>query len=195
MADVTSEESCATVTRVRQILSELGPVALGPFRRADFDDIHAFASDPKVCRHQPWGPNTPEDTDTFLDHVLSADDEQRQLAVLSEERVIGTAAIWTTSTRDRVGEIGYLLHPEYWGRGYATLIAAELVRLAFQDLGLERVAASCRPENIASIRVLEKVGFQREGHLRGAVLIRGERQDSLVFGQLATDAQAHGSQH
>lgn len=94
-------------------------------------------------------------------HALATDGGKYQLAVLSEDRVIGTAGVRTTSTRDRAGELGYTLHPEFWGRGCATLVAADLVRLAFRSLGLERVAATCRPDNVASIRVLEKVGFHR----------------------------------
>lgn len=73
------------------------------------------------------------------------------------------------------------------GHGYGSLVARTLVRIAFTEMGLQRVAAVCRPGNIASIRVLEKAGLRREGLLRGAVVIRGERQDSLVFGRLVTD--------
>ena len=87
----------------------------------------------------------------------------------------------------RNGEIGYTLHPDVWGRGYATLVADALARHAFTRLGCERVAATCRPGNIGSIRVLEKAGFCQEGRLRRVVVIHDDRQDSLIFGRLATD--------
>ena len=178
----------ARLTEVREIVKELGPIQLGPFVQADLDDVHAFASDPAVCRFQPWGPNTTADTQAFLDDALRAGGEgRRQLAVLHAGRVIGSAAVWTTSAADKTGELGYTLHQAFWGRGYATLVAEELVRVGFDGLGLERLAATCRPGNIGSIRVLEKARFRREGHLRGAVVVRGHRQDSLVFGRLVTD--------
>ncbi|OZF26168.1 GNAT family protein [Rhodococcus sp. 14-2483-1-2] len=153
----------------------------------DFADVHAFASDPVVCLHQAWGPNTVEDTHEFLDDAVAVVDGRYQLAILSGGVVVGSAAVWTTSTVHGTGELGFTLHRDFWGRGYGTLVAQELVRLGFHRLGLERVAATCRPENIGSARVLEKSGFRREGHLRDAVVIRGIRQDSLVFGQRAAD--------
>lgn len=58
--------------------------------------------------------------------------------------------------------IGYLLDPPHAGRGYATEVTAELLRLAFEELGVRRVTAGCFADNIASARVLEKNGFRRE---------------------------------
>lgn len=173
---------------MREIIRDLGPIQLGRFLRSDFNDVHAFASDIRACRYQAWGPNTPEDTEDFLDGALNPDAGDRQLAVLRDGKVIGSARVWTTSTSDQNGEIGYTLHPDEWGHGFGSLVAQALVQIAFTEMGLQRVAAVCRLGNVASIRVLEKAGLRREGCLRGAVVvIRGERQDSLVFGVLVTD--------
>ncbi len=56
-----------------------------------------------------------------------------------------------------------------------------MLRFAREDLGLERVEATCRPGNVASQRVLRRIGMQQEGLLRSHVLIRGHREDSLLF--------------
>lgn len=166
---------------------DLGPVQLGQFLEADVDDVHAFASDPEVCRHTTWGPNTMDDTRRFLRDALVPQQGALLLAVVREGRVIGTASVWTTSVADRRGEMGYALGQPFWGRGYATLVARGLLRLGVDYLGLERISATCGPDNVGSVRVLEKAGLHREGLLRGHQLVRGARRDSLVFGVLATD--------
>ncbi|MFK5584845.1 GNAT family N-acetyltransferase [Serinicoccus sp. LYQ131] len=172
---------------MRDVVVDLGPVQLGQFLEADVDDVHAFASDPEVCRHTTWGPNTMDDTRRFLHDALVPQQGAWLLAVLREGQVIGTASVWTTSVPDRCGEMGYALGRPFWGRGYATLVAGGLLRLGVDHLRLERISATCSPDNVGSVRVLEKAGLRREGLLRGHQLVRGARRDSLVFGVLATD--------
>jgi ribosomal-protein-alanine N-acetyltransferase len=62
-----------------------------------------------------------------------------------------------------------------------------LAEFAFRDLLLERLEAACLPENAASIRVLEKAGFRREGYARAYLSIAGRRRDHLLFGLVKTD--------
>ena len=71
------------------------------------------------------------------------------------------------------------------GSGYATEAAAAVLRFGFDTLGLHRIWATCRPENLGSSRVLEKIGMQREGHLRDHVMVRGAWQDSLLYAAIA----------
>jgi RimJ/RimL family protein N-acetyltransferase len=166
-----------------------GPrLTLARFHEGDLDAVHAFASDPVVCQFTTWGPSTIEDTRAFLVEATQPTSDGHQVAVLLDDQVIGSAAVWTTSPQDRSGELGYTIHRDCWGRGYATEVANLLLQLGFERLGLERIAATCAPENAGSARVLEKVGFRREGLLRGHVLVRGTRRDSLLFGRLRTDS-------
>lgn len=65
--------------------------------------------------------------------------------------------------------MGYTLHRHHWGRGYATEVAGLLLRVGFEQLGLERVAATCDPQNIASARVREKAGLCYKGRLRDSL--------------------------
>ncbi|MFC8502381.1 GNAT family N-acetyltransferase [Pedococcus sp. NPDC057267] len=164
-------------------------VDLARFQSTDFEAVHAFASNPRVCRFTTWGPNTEDDTRQFLREATDTEptDDGYMLAVLREGAVIGSAAVWTTSGEDRSGEMGYTLHPDYWGRGYGTDVATLLLQLGFNALGLERITATCDPQNLASVRVLEKAGLRQEGILRGHLLARGARRDSLLFARLMTD--------
>lgn len=165
-----------------------GPrLALARFRVSDVDAVHVFASDPEVCRFTGWGPNTLEETRTFVAEAARRHSDRFDLAVLRGDEVIGSASVWTTSPEHRVGELGYTIRRDCWGARFATEVARLLVELGFDRLGLERLAATCDPDNVASTRVLEKAGLRREGLLRGLYVVRGRRRDRLVFGRLRTD--------
>ena len=83
------------------------------------------------------------------------------------------------------GELWYLLQPPRWGRGLVAEAARALVDHGFQQLALHRIRARCLPENPASARVLEKLGFRREGLLRQNLRIHGEWRDSQLYAMLA----------
>ncbi|MFC4786105.1 GNAT family N-acetyltransferase [Nocardioides sp. MAHUQ-72] len=171
----------------REVVARGSLVALARFREDDVEAVHAFASDPVVCRYTGWGPNTRDDTRAFLAGAIQHCSDRFDLAVLRGDEVIGSASVWTTSPVDRVGELGYTIRRDCWGRGYATEVARLLVELGFGQLDLERLAATCDPANEASVRVLEKAGLRREGLLRGLYLVRGRRRDRLMFGCLRAD--------
>jgi len=79
------------------------------------------------------------------------------------------------------GELGYVIDADFWGHGYATEAAAALLRFGQGTLRLRDITATCRPENTASAKVLEKIGMIQVGLRRADKLIRGRWRDSLVF--------------
>jgi RimJ/RimL family protein N-acetyltransferase len=85
--------------------------------------------------------------------------------------------------------LGYCLDDSAWGHGYATEGARALLGWAFDTLDLNRVQAETDTRNVASARVLEKLGFVREGTLREDCIVNGEVSDSWVFGLLRRDWQ------
>ena len=85
--------------------------------------------------------------------------------------------------------LGYCLFQAAWGSGYATEAAHALLRWAFDALDLNRVQAEADTRNLASARVLEKLGFVREGTLREDCIVDGDVSDSWVFGLLRRDWQ------
>lgn len=155
------------------------------FKTADIADVHDFTSDPEVTRWSTWGPNTLEQTTAFIEDAtrahLEADRSAYSLAAVLDGRPIGSVAVWTTDPHDRNGELGYTFHRDYWGNGYATKAVSHLLEIGFNKLHLERISATCHPNNIGSIRVLEKSGFSLEGRLRSHRLVRGARRDSMLF--------------
>jgi RimJ/RimL family protein N-acetyltransferase len=168
---------------------------LRDFTWSDQEAVHTFASDPVVTRFMEWGPNDVHDTRAFLTMAV-AQSSHRQRAefefatVLREPgsdgsdgsgRVIGSVSIRITNQQHQQGELGYILHRQFWSRGYATEASRALLAFGFGPLGLRRIAATCHPENIGSARVLEKAGMSLEGRMRDHKLVRGEWRDSLLY--------------
>ncbi|MEV6837736.1 GNAT family N-acetyltransferase [Streptomyces sp. NPDC051133] len=164
------------------------PVTLRRITAQDWPAVHAWARLTEACRFQPWGPNTQEQTRDFVATAAGAwsDDpcHRHAFAAVLGRAVVGMGELHVRSTRDRQGEIAYVVHPRLWGRGIATRIGRELLAYGFGELALHRIHATCDPRNVGSSRVLTKLGMTCEGQLRHTRLIRDGWRDSLVFGVL-----------
>ncbi|MCC5641997.1 GNAT family N-acetyltransferase [Nostoc sp. CHAB 5824] len=160
---------------------------LRDFVESDWPAVHQYASDHEVVRYLTFGPNSEEDTKNFLQAEISLQrEEPRQhfaLAVTlkAQKQLIGTCRISTLDTGNRIGSIGYCFSKQFWGQGYATEAALGVIYFGFQELSLHRIFATCHPENIASARVLQKIGMQQEGYLREHHWIKGEWRDSWLY--------------
>jgi RimJ/RimL family protein N-acetyltransferase len=153
----------------------------------------AFMSDPEVATHASWGPLSEEEAR----QVLRSVDESRKadprlsfgLAIVEKAsgELIGHASLNVRNPSTREGEIGYTLARPKWGLGYATEAARELLAFGFGPCGLHRIFATASPANVASHRVLEKIGMKREGLLRKNVLMRGQWRDSVLYAGLEED--------
>lgn len=101
--------------------------------------------------------------------------------------VIGSIEVRMLSSLHRQGEFGYVFRRDHWGRGYATEAARAMLAFGFAGLGMERISATCDPDNLASARVLTKAGLRYEGRMRHHQNIRGRWRDSLLFAVVAGD--------
>jgi RimJ/RimL family protein N-acetyltransferase len=158
----------------------------------DVQAVHAYASDPEVCRFMVWGPNTLDDTQAFVREQLEAlaaaeGMVYNKLVVDASGLVVGGAEFRVLSAEHRRGEFGHVYRRDQWGQGYATEVARAMVAFGFGELGLERISATCDPRNRASARVLEKAGLRLEGHLRHHLWVRGQWRDSLLYAVLSGD--------
>lgn len=168
-------------------------LVLRPFRPEDEPAIHAFGSDSEVVRHMVWGPNSPEDTRHYLMQRLSiqkqADTGSYQFAitVAGGGKPIGSCGLEIENLELGEALFGYVLARSAWGKGYGTEAARRLLRFGFEDLRMHRIFATCRPENIRSQRVLEKLGMRLEAHFREHIRVRGEWRDSLLYAMLAEE--------
>ena len=167
---------------------------LRPFRAGDHPDLSAIFSDPEMHWLDPEI-RSPEGTAVFLDHALAMETREPRsgwkFAVVraADNVLLGSTELLVETPEHRRGTMGYLIAPAAQGHGYATEAARAVLEFAFTGGGLHRVWATCDPGNAGSIRVLEKAGMTREGHLRDHYLIGGEWHDRLLFAALAPQAQ------
>lgn len=176
---------------------ETARLVIRPPRREDFEawaDLRAKSRD----FLEPWEPIWPEDdlTATAYRRRLARVDEEARSDLAYAFFIFGRGnsellgGINLNNVRRRAAQmatLGYWMGARFAGQGIMTEAVMALVPLAFRVLRLERVEAACIPENIASVRVLEKAGFTREGLARAYLSIAGQRRDHLLFARLAVD--------
>ena len=170
---------------------------LRPWSSRDLEPFYALHHDPQVSHYLVWVPTSRADAVVKLRRLarmrgIGPHRPHLRLAVVlpGDGRVIGDVNFELTSHRDLEGEMGYVIDPAYWGNGYATEAAGEMLRLAFEDLGLHRMMAACDARNVASARVMERLGMRREGHYLQKELMRGEWCDLLTYGILESEWRA-----
>ena len=100
---------------------------------------------------------------------------------------LGTLGLYLYSDKNKRAEIGYDLATEHWGNGYMTEAVSEVLQYGFKELELNRIEATVDASNTRSIRLLERMGFKREGHLRHRHFYGGAYQDELYYGLLRSD--------
>ena len=171
-------------------LLETPRLLLRPIALADWPAIHSYMSDPVVTRWLPEG---------CLDEA-----QAQAFARKNAGRFATAVAVVERASGELVGhmpfhpwfgpathEVGWVISAQRQGRGYATEAARALTDFAFGTLGCHRLVATCQPENVASWRVMEKLGMRREAHFRQALYRdTGEWWDEYFYALLADEHQA-----
>jgi RimJ/RimL family protein N-acetyltransferase len=161
---------------------------LRPFTPDDFDALFAMHSLPDVARYLYWALRTEDEVRTVLEkkvasRALRSEGDVLAFAVVLKEtdEVVADVVLQWISREHGQGEIGYIVHPDHQGRGYATEACRPLLRLAFEDLNLHRVVGHLEARNAASARILEKLGMRREAHFVENEYVKGEWQSGLIY--------------
>jgi RimJ/RimL family protein N-acetyltransferase len=120
---------------------------------------------------------------------IEAEGNALELAIQprGSDTMVGDVILMYRSEVHRQGEIGFVLHPDHQGHGYATEAAREMLRLGFEQLGLHRIIGRLEARNSASAAVLERLGMRLEAHLHENEWVKGEWQSELVYAMLATE--------
>lgn len=166
--------------------------------KSDYKDMFDYARDPEVSRYLLWWPHPTEEytksytaslqkqyrMGEFFDFgiCLKGEESLNTRPSLDKRRfpparLIGTCGFTSFDFQSKCGEVGYVLHPDFWGRGIAAEAVGEIIRFGFTKLGLNRIEAKYMPENSRSRRVLEKCGMSYEGTARQSMLIKGDYCD------------------
>jgi len=171
-----------------------GRVRLRPLRKVDAEDFFALHSDPRVMRywsHPPW---THRDQAAERIAQLERDHATAEFytwaATVGTDRLIGTVSLFALNRTQQRAELGYALSSALWGNGYATEMVRMVVAFAFDSIGLSRLEADIDPRNEPSCRLIERVGFLREGLLRERWRVAGEVTDSAIYGLLRSEYAA-----
>jgi ribosomal-protein-alanine N-acetyltransferase len=172
-------------------------LTLRPFTAtaSDTDAIFALMSDPRVMRYwdsPPWKERA--QADRFIAFSLREEQEGTGARFAIERTAdnvfIGQCGLFLWNPTFRSAGIGYCMHDAAWGQGLGTEAVGTMLRWAFETLDLNRVQAELDTRNPASARLLEKLGFAREGTKREDCVVDGEVSDSWVYGLLRREWKA-----
>ena len=160
----------------------------------DADALFALHSDAVVMRY--WSTPPWRDRAQATAHIERMQRERMEsefypwVATLDDDVLIGTCSLFAIHRAHARAELGYALRRECWGRGLAQDMLRLALAHAFDTLRLNRIEADIDPDNAASCRLLERVGFVREGLLRERWRVGGGVQDTALYGLLAREWRA-----
>jgi RimJ/RimL family protein N-acetyltransferase len=170
---------------------------LRPLTEDDVEALFAYRSMPAVCRWVPFEPMSLETVasrvrDQWRNLVLESSGDAMTLGVelLATGEVVGDVMLRLESEEHSCAEIGYVFHPAFGGKGYATEAASSLLHVAFDQLGLHRVIARLDAANEASAAVVARLGMRQEAHLVQNEWFKGEWSDELDFAMLRSEWSA-----
>lgn len=161
-------------------------------RPDDAEDIYAYRSDAVENQYQGWFPESAEEVRNYVTNMpvsMDVADVCFQFAIVgkNENRLIGDMGIVLTNQERMQAEIGCTLNKAFHGKGYATEALRAMVNYLFVALGKHRIVASIDPRNTASIRLIERLGFRKEGHFKESYFLRGEWVDDVIYAMLRKD--------
>jgi RimJ/RimL family protein N-acetyltransferase len=173
---------------------DCGVARLRPWRADDLESLVANASHADVSRglrdRFPY-PYTGDDGRAWL--ARAVDESDRAWAVEVEGVAVGGVSLHPgTDVHRHSAELGYWLGRRYWGRGLMTAVIGAFAPRAMSVFCLHRLYATVYANNPASMRVLEKVGFEREGVQKSAVVKRGELLDIIVYARVRAQLDPDG---
>jgi RimJ/RimL family protein N-acetyltransferase len=172
-------------------------LTLRPYEPDDFDAALEYWSRPDVVRYLYLEAFTPE---TYVERhsvlmgrtELNDEGDVLTLAIVPDgvDHVVGDVTLFWRSVEHRSGEIGFILHPDYRGRGYAREASIPLLRMGFEQMELHRIIGRLDGRNDASANVLGGLGMRQEAHLVENEWVKGEWTDEKIFAMLRSEWRA-----
>jgi RimJ/RimL family protein N-acetyltransferase len=195
LAVVTSEPTTRVLRPDFPIRTER--LAIRPLTLDDVEALHAYRSIPDVCRYVPFEPMQPAEiadrvgrqwarrelTDEGQGFILGVE-------VVESETLVGDVMLAWSSREHATAELGWVIHPDHEGRGYATEAAQALLGLAFDGIGVHRVMARLDERNDASARLCRRLGMRQEARLVENEWFKGEWTNELDFAILDREWRA-----
>jgi ribosomal-protein-alanine N-acetyltransferase len=169
------------ITTDRLVLRKIDP--------EDVPQIFFQRSDPRMLEYVDREPaRTVEEALDWIRLITDKEDGNESIAwaicLRDNPQLIGTACFWNIRKEHYRAEIGYGLHPDYRGRGLMGETVAAIIRYGFEVMKLHSIEANVNPQNTASIAVLERAGFVREGYFKEDYYCNGQFLDSAIYSLL-----------
>ena len=174
---------------------ETDRLIIRPMRMFDAFDMYEYARIPETSAYLTWSPHTDiEYTKNYLAFVIGKyrTGEFYDWAVTlknNEEKMIGTCGFSRIDFSNDIGEIGYVISPDFQGNGYASEAVRVIMRFGFEKLDFNRIEAKFIIGNDASLAVMKKCGMHYEGTARGGMRIKGQYRDIGTCSILRSEAK------
>jgi len=170
-------------------------LTIRPFQVADWPAVAIYTTRPDVMAYMGEGVQTAAETQAFVEKNAAGTEVNAYALILTAEAKLIGHMVYHPWFAPRTYEIGWVLHPDYHRRGYASEAALALLRYGFEEMKLHRIIATCQPQNPASYGVMEKIGMRREGHFQQCIY-RGDDVwwDEYFYAMLAREWIARGNQ-
>ena len=137
-------------------------------------------SDPNIIKHLPEDVFSKNDTKDFIGSNMGKNAKNFALILKVDETLIGHMIFHKWFAPDTL-EVGWVINSSYQQNGYASEAANRLIEYGFNSLFSHRIIATCQPENVASWKILEKIGMSKEGHFKKCIFRRGKWIDELFY--------------
>ncbi|MCI1959938.1 MAG: GNAT family N-acetyltransferase [Clostridia bacterium] len=158
---------------------------LRPIMISDANDIFEYSKDPDVGPNAGWKPHENiEETINIMEDIFVGQDEIFGIVLKNTGKMIGSIGFMKDPKRlnTKARMLGYSLSKKYWGHGFMTEAAKEILKFGFENLNIEIISAYCYPHNTRLKKVLNKCGFEYEGKLRKCeILYNGETFDNECY--------------
>lgn len=167
---------------------------------SDNEALFAYRSDKTTNKYQAWIPEFLEDVTRFLGKIsksYNSPDSWFQFAIVetNNNQLIGDLGVHFLEKGSKQAELGCTLANNFHGKGYANEALTAVMNSLFLDLDFHRIFASIDPNNKASIKMMEKLGFRKEAHFKESLFLNGQWVDDVVFAILKKEWLSINTNH
>lgn len=168
---------------------ETDRMILRQVKTTDVDAIFQLRNDTQTVEYTARPPyeskkEAVDQINKMLDAYLSGDGLSWSITLKGSDEMIGGIGFWRMIREHYRAEIGYSLLPQYWNQGLMTEAIKKVVPFGLDEVGLHSIEANLNPHNMASIRILEKAGFVKEGYFKENYYFNGRFDDTLTYGKV-----------
>lgn len=165
---------------------------LRPININDKNEMFAYRSDMETNKYQGWIPKTIGEVEIFIEKIAKQINEPEtwyQFAIIEKEsqKIVGDFGVHFLDRENKQVEIGCTLNKNYQNKGYATESVRKVIDFLFSDLNKHRIITSIDPNNVSSIRLVERIGFRKEAHFVESLFVNEKWVDDLIYSLIEKD--------